>query len=139
MVMAKAPNLEQLTLHLENEGGTLDLLGMHDPWQAVFHALATKCHLDGMSLNLSHQGPISPKLEYLELENHIINFDLLLRFCRERKDTLKKVALGHVIDSEKVHPLAVQNQIKEAIQGGQDGEVEVFLYDLCYGWDQHQV
>lgn len=95
-IIAKAQNLQELRLRQSLVPMNVPVYRAYDLLRDVFLALAARLHLDGTSFNIPCGSPITPTLEILHLDNHVVPRELLLTFCSERKETLKKVRLENV-------------------------------------------
>lgn len=133
-VLANIPQLANLKLHAANTWITLDRSrpthgSIH---RDIFHCLATKSHLDGTPLDVLQCGILLPRLESLDLANHAIGFDLFLRFCSERRETLRQLKLVHIIDYEK--PTEAEHRIRDALGAAPgNGDVGTSLtLDRCF-------
>ncbi len=129
--LARAPNLEHLALALGPGNDRLDGLrpDTNQHFADVFHAIATKTHLDGSPMEVPCDGKLLSKLKTLDLRSHMIPFDLLLIFCTERKETLKELRLRLVTDGkEQAH---VADRIFEAVGARTNDGFSVFL-KACY-------
>ena len=133
-VIANLPQLANLKLHAADTWITIDRSrpehgNIH---RDTFHCLATKCYLDGTPLDLPHGDILLPSLESLDLAHHAIGFDLFLRFCNERRQTLRQLKLFHIIDYER--PKEVESRVRDALgaaNGNDDDKVSMSLA-LCF-------
>ena len=114
--IARASNLNVLSIEQGFNMG--DLNGMRHQYaelfRDVFHAIGTRTYLNGTSLQLPAGVKLLPKLKTLELVYHMVSLDLLLEFCRQRKNTLDTVILKRLADLGHEHPRAAE-QIREVI------------------------
>ena len=124
--IAGAVNLEHFLLQLEHSRDNRDVR------RDVFHSLATKTFLDGTPLGLRENCQLVPKLKVLKLENHLIEPDLLVDFCRERRDALQEVRLSNIL-----HPghtdVNIMERIWDLVKGGPEKMNPCVGEYLCYG------
>ena len=130
--LAKAANLDVLVSRFG--GGVAPLDGMRseisDHCRDVFHAIATRTNLDGSLLELPCDGKLLPNLKTLDLEYHMIPFELLIDFCAQRKRTLRNVRLRLVTDGDEEQPQA-SDRIRKAVNASLEDGFNVSLSE-CY-------
>ena len=95
----RARNVEHLKLCLGPQTGDLGPASAHaDLFRDVFYNIARGSSMNGYSQGLLSEGKSLPKIKSLELGYHLIDFNLLLDFVRQRKETLKKIVLTRITD-----------------------------------------
>lgn len=101
--IARARNLEELVV---DQGPHRELGSRisadNELYRQTFHSIATKSYLDGRLIEIPLGDRLLPKLKSLKLAYHLIHFELLLDFVRQRKETLRSISLDHVTDYSEV-------------------------------------
>lgn len=144
--IARANNLEHLTLHLEPlySGAWEDGEDEYEPETSrlradLFHSIASKSYLDGTPIPLESDGILLPKLKYIDLRYHQISLGSLLEFCSDRKDTLESVKLKNIVDLDAdLRHDSVAGRILTAIEAESDIRCKnIEVSECCYsgtGW-----
>jgi hypothetical protein len=96
----------------------------------IFYPIAKRSSLSGQTLELPFEGKLLPKVKSLEPGYHPIDFNLLLDFVRQRKETLKRVVLNQVTDNGK-EQTGGPSAIREAVGAGPDDGFFVGWHN-CY-------
>jgi hypothetical protein len=134
-VIANVPNLENLRLYVKQIWYCFEVLHQTENiHRDIFHCLATGCQLDGLPLGLPGDGPLLPRLQSLELSGfHAIKPDLLVHFCRERRNSLRRVDLMDIWDSERQNPKNLERRIRDAISASPEDSLDIRVdEESCY-------
>lgn len=116
-----ASNVERFSLTIEDQAAVRG--STH--W-ATFGLVAQMRPNDG----LMRTGKVFPKLQCLELEHHSVDLEMLLKFVRDRRATLKGIRLQYIRDGSKDYP-DINDQIRNAAGAWEHEDFWLSIID-CY-------